>query len=428
MTLLKKRILFYFLTCSISSGSSLLFAQQAGVDTIHLSVSRAENIFLQKNLSLIAAHYDIDADKALISQAKLWDNPVLNTDQNIYDGHFFRHDKNYGQVYIQLQQLILTACKRNKLVQLAEDNRMLSEAQFNDLLRNLHFVLVSDINNLWQLQSGNIVYEAEIRNVLKLSEGMDAMFKLGDVAEKDNIRIKALLYSLQSDYLSNKNQQTDLQKEIHVLLQLSDSVNVIVDEPVADITALNQVNLSSLIDSAYQSRPDAALSKTMITMQQHNLSYQKALTTPDLTVGLEYDHASNYIPNYYGLTVSLPIPVLNRNKGNIAAAKINIKQAETQLQANQLEIDGEVTAAYRKLIDIKNFQSANTQQWPQRYDQLLQNMTESYRQRQVSLVDFIDFFDSYKQTRLQQLQQTAGLYNAMAELNFTVNQNIFLFN
>ncbi len=49
-------------------------------DTLQLSLPQAEKRFLDSNLSLLAAHYNVDAQKALIQQAKLWDNPTLNTD------------------------------------------------------------------------------------------------------------------------------------------------------------------------------------------------------------------------------------------------------------------------------------------------------------------------------------------------------------
>ena len=95
---------------------------QNEVDTLRLNIPAAEKIFLQKNLSLIAARYNVDINTALAEQAKLWDNPILNTDQNIYDGSFFRHNSNSGQVYLQVTELIRTAGKRNKLAQLSVDN------------------------------------------------------------------------------------------------------------------------------------------------------------------------------------------------------------------------------------------------------------------------------------------------------------------
>ena len=124
-------------------------------DTLYLKFPEAEKIFLQKNLALLSARYDIDINKAYKQQAGYWDNPVLNTDQNIYDGKFFRHKtvdgQQYGQIYAEIQQLILTAGKRNKLIKLANDNVLTAEQQFNDLLRNLRYVLSTDFNTLDQL-------------------------------------------------------------------------------------------------------------------------------------------------------------------------------------------------------------------------------------------------------------------------------------
>jgi len=81
-------------------------AQPKNTDTISLTLPAAEKIFLEKNLALIAQQYNVDINKALSQQARYWDNPVLNTDQNIYDGKFFRHNSDYGQIFIQIQQVI----------------------------------------------------------------------------------------------------------------------------------------------------------------------------------------------------------------------------------------------------------------------------------------------------------------------------------
>src|SRR5689334_14058058 len=130
-------------------------------DTLRVTLQQAEKIFTANNLSLLAAHYNIDINKALVLQAKYWDNPVLSTDQNIYDGGWFRHYDGYGQVYVQLSQLIKTAGKRKKLVQLSNDNVLTAEQQFSDMMRNLHYLLETDLYELSRLQSSKAVYVRE---------------------------------------------------------------------------------------------------------------------------------------------------------------------------------------------------------------------------------------------------------------------------
>ncbi|MBS1609577.1 MAG: TolC family protein, partial [Bacteroidetes bacterium] len=359
-------------------------------------------------------------------QAGYWDNPVLSTDQNIYDGKFFRHKKvngqEYGQIYIQLQQLILTAGKRNKLIKLANDNVLSAEQQFNDLLRNLRFVLSTDFSNLNQLWQTNTIYKNEIDAVQKMVAGMDEELKVGNISQKDNVRVKALLYSLQSDQADLLRQVADIQKDLRVLLNVSDSVFVV---PQLDILNPDEgIILQTLLDSARTNRPDFQLLQINLLSQQHNLAYQKALVTPDVTVGTEYDHASTYVPNYWGLSISLPLPVLNRNKGNINAAKFGIKQAETGIQQVQNQIDQDVASAYNKWLISSSVSKAALAELGDQYDKLMQNMIVSYKQRQVSLIEFIDFFDAYKDSRLKQLQQQANLRNAAAELNYTTGTSI----
>ena len=411
-----------FLLFIIIAGKN--YAQKT--DSLYLKFPEAEKIFLQNNLALLSARYDIDINKAYKQQAGYWDNPVLSTDQNIYDGKFFRHKtengQQYGQVYIALQQLILTAGKRNKLVRLANDNILTSQQQFNDLLRNLKFILSSDFNTLNQLWQTNTIYNNEVDAMQKMVAGMDEQLKVGDISQKDNVRVKALLYSLQSDQADLLRQVADIQKDLRVLLNVSDSTFIV--PQLAVLAPSDQIILQTLLDSARNNRPDFQLSQINLLTQQHNLAYQKALVTPDVTVGVEYDHASNYIPNYYGLAVSLPLPILNRNKGNIKAAKFNIKQAETGVQQVQNQVEQDIAAAYNKwLISSSITRSASTELGDQ-YDKLMQNMISSYKQRQVSLVEFIDFFDAYKDSHVKQLQQQANLRNAAAELNYTTGTSI----
>ena len=408
---------------------TLLSAQQINIDTLNLTVPKAEEIFLQKNLSLLANQYNVDISKALVQQAKIWDNPVLNTDQTLYDGKFFRHTtidgQPYGQVYIQVQQLIRTAGKIKKQTQLAQDNVLSAQAQFNDVMRNLKFVLTTDLNNLSQLQNTSAVYKSEMQTMQTLVKGMDEMYKVGDISEKENIRVKALLFSLQSDFNDNLRQQYDVQKEISTLLQLKDNVWVVSDSMQSySASQVNDLSFAALKDSALQQRPDMAFVKTQSLFQQHNIVYQKALAKPDVNVGVEYDRLNSYVPNYYGLYISLPLPLFNSNKGNIAAARFAFRQSSVVVQQVQNQVDKDVNTAYQKLLATTAMLSNENIVLQNDYNRIMQNMLDSYKHREVSLIEFIDFFDTYKDIRTKQMQQVTNQRNAAAELNLATNQNI----
>ncbi|MBI1343604.1 MAG: hypothetical protein GC171_11775 [Terrimonas sp.] len=425
---------FFILGISLSfflagyPGASLLAQNPAG-DTVLLSLQDAEKTFLANNLTLIASHYDIDINKAIKLQATYWDNPVINTDQNIYDGKFFRHkyeNGNYfGQIYLQLQQLIRTAGKRNRLVRMAEDNIVSSENQFAEELRNLKLILITDINTLQGLQQTEKVYAREMALLQRLVTGMEAMFKEGDISEMENIRMKGLLYALQQDRNENLLEQEDLEKDLRVLLQLPDSNWVITDSLMAiPKTDLQRLAFVMLQDSALLERPDLALARNNQLYQQHNLLYQKAVAVPDITAGIEYDRSNSYVPKYYGVSLSFPIPMFNKNKGNINAADYSIKQAAAKTQETESMVRNEVETAWLKLQKLSDIIDDDDDKNRSDFDRILLNMTESYRQRQVSLIAFIDFFTAWKDNQIRRIQMIRDQRNAAATLNFVTDTDI----
>ena len=392
-------------------------------DSVLISLADAEIIFFSNNLSLLAGRYNIDINLAKAEQAAYWDNPVLNTDQSIYDGKFFRHNASFGQVYVQLQQVIKTAGKRNKLVRLANDEVMGARQQFTDLLRNLRFVLRNDFSTL-NLQFKTLaIYRSELEALGKLSAGMDAQLKAGNISQKDNLRVKALLYSLQSDIAGLAGEIADTEKEFAVLLQVSGDT-VFIPRRQDSVSVAVNFSLPALLDSASHNRPDIQLAKTNLQSQQHNLSYQKALATPDVTIGIEYDQRSSYINDFWGLGISLPIPVLNRNKGNIKAAGAGALVAAVQVQQAQNTVQQDVIAAYHKLVNLLQLQQAISPDFIPRYNQLMKNMVQSYQDRQVSLLEFIDFFGAYNDAVTRQLQQQTNLRNAVEELNYSTGTTL----
>jgi cobalt-zinc-cadmium efflux system outer membrane protein len=395
-------------------------------DTTKLSLPEAEKIFLQKNLSLLAAKYNIDANQALIQQAKLWDNPLLSTDQNIYDGKFFQHNAVNGQVYVQVTQLIRTAGKRSKLAQLATDNTTLAKEQFDDVMRSLRYTLRNDLLEINHQLKIKKVYDREITELEHLIAGMDAELKAGNVALKDNIRLKALLFGLQNEIVNVESAMMPVESEIKLLLQLNDSsfIAPAVSYKFGELTTISIPSADSLLQSALTNRPDVKQVQTALDFQKHNLIYQKALAKPDVSIGTEYDQRSSYAPNYIGLAVSLPLNIFNRNQGNVKSAEYSIKQQDVQTNLQLNKVQNEITAAVSKAKYMQAVNNLQQLEFSNKYDDLFQSMLKSYQARQISLLELIDFIDAYKDTKLKLLEQHNNLIKSLEDLNYTTNTTV----
>jgi cobalt-zinc-cadmium efflux system outer membrane protein len=415
-------VICYFLFFQLFAISKIE-AQSNYSDTLRLSLPAMEKIFLDSNLTLLAGHYGVDAQKALIQQARVWDNPMLNTDQVIAaNGKFFPYGKNpdgsySGQYYIQVQQLIKTAGKRGKLINLATTNAKLSELQLQDVLRNLRYQLRSNYFTIQQQLGTKWIYETQEIQLKKLLSGMDAQLSAGNIAQKDYLRIQALLIALEQDITELNKDLEDNQHDLKVLLQIKNSVFI---KPI-DISTnspLNLINAEIMFDTARISNPYYLLQQTQTVYQEQNLSYQRSLRTPDLTISPNFDRNSNFAPNYFGMGISLPLPLINTNKGNIKSAEYSIKQQQSITLSAENELWNNINSAYHKLLMTIKQNGNNQKEFYTKYQAMYQNVLTSYQNKQISLLEFLDFFNDYTASQQRLLQQDLNLQLAKEELNF----------
>ncbi|MFC4232394.1 TolC family protein [Parasediminibacterium paludis] len=401
---------------------------QAVQDTIRLSLREVEKRFVDSNFVLLAQHYNVDAQKALIEQAKVWQNPTLNTDFMIgANGKFLNYGKDangdyVGQYYVQLQQLILTAKKRGKQIALATTNAKLSELQLQDVMRNLRYQLHQDYYHIQQQLALFAIYNNQAVQLNKLLKGMEAQLTAGNIAKKDFVRVQALVVSLQQDIVDLTKDLADNEADLKTLLQVTNPNTFIKPSEVLSTSIQLPESLETLTSIALKSNPYYLLQQSQTVYQQQNLTYQKALQTPDITLGPNFDRNSNFAPNYIGLGVSLPIPVFNKNKGNIKSAEANIKQQKAITQSAETELRNNVANAYRKLMLSISQNNATQKDFYNSYTLIYNNMVESYQQRQINLLEFLDFFNDYSDSQQKLLQQQLNLQLAKEELNYHTNQ------
>lgn len=399
-------------------------------DTLRLTLQQTEQKFLENNLLLLAERYNVQADSALIIQARLWDNPVLNTDQNIYSNkNWLEHGTNpdgtpKGQYLAQVEFLIKTAGKRGKQIRIAQTNAAISGLQFKDLLLRLKSELRINYHTLLRVQFNQYLLEQQLQQTNQLLTGMSRQLAAGNIARKDLLRIQALQMGLQQDAINNSKALCDAQNELRTMLQLPVTTYL---QPVNNLQPYHAPRQSpdQLFSMARENSPSYQLQVSQLTLQQQNLSLQKAMAVPDLTLAPNYDLNSNYTPRYWGLGISLPLPIFNRNQGNIKAARMQVKQEETNLAYVDQQLNNDVMNAWQKLqLTLKISASQTQDSFYTDYEKLYSNIVASYQSRQISMMEFIDYFDAYKEIQERRAQQQLDIQLAAEELNLKVGVDI----
>ena len=427
--------LIIVLICSIANNTVKAQAHKEKLftDSISISLDSAEHIFLKNNLLLLAQKYNVDAQKALIIQAKLLPNPnfsytrgpliPINDDQsNFTYSNFFYNSESQ----VSVSQLILLAGKRNKQIKIAEANAQLAEFQLFDLIRTLKYTLRSDFFNIYYLQQSAKVYDNEIQSLQKVVAAFNQQQGKGYIAEKEVVRIKAQLYSLQSEYNDLINQINDTESELRLVLQIKNVfiIPVTRNNKLAELSP-SQYPLTTLVDTAYKNRTDLQIAKANTNISKLGYSLSKALATPDLTTNVGWDKQGSYARNLFTAGIAIDIPVFNRNQGNIKSAKYMIDYNVTSQKSTEATVEEQIARALQKVYDNDKLYQNIDSKFTKDFDRLLNEVFINYEKRNIGLLDFLDFYDSYKQNTLQINSIQYNRVQSFEDINFYTGTNFF---
>ena len=417
----------FFLLIVLGSGAQ---AQTADREIRKLTLKQAEDEFLEKNLSLLSSKYAIETAKAGIITAKLFDNPQIGFENILYNPQTKRFlDMTYdgGQNNASISQLFQTAGKRNKNIQLAKINVQQAEYQFFDLLRTLKYTLRSDFYKMYFLEQSASVYKEEINSLAKTLVSFQQQYKVGNISKKEVLRIQSQLYALQAELSELQDSIDDVQSEFKLLIR-ANPTTYIVPETQADLdqnNVLGSVSYVSLLDAATANRYDLKIAQSAIDYNQVNLRLQRAMAVPDVNMSLTYDKNGSTVRNYTGVGISIPIPLFNRNQGNIKAAKIAIDDSKLNLNMQQDQVQSDLDNSYQSAARLEQLFKGFDPGFKNDFNNLIVEVMKNYQLRNIGLLEFLDFYDSYKTNAIQFNTLQLNRINALEQLNYVTGTSLF---
>ena len=399
-------------------------------DTIRLTLPQAEQQFFQNNLAVLAQQYNVTVAQAQTVQARLIDNPSLYVEQDVLRRRIVRPSVPEGTVgseaIVTVQQLFSLAGRRKAAGLAAQQGAVVEQYNLQDLLRNLRYQLRTTFYDLYFKQRTLKAYATEITSLSRTVGLYQTQFEKGNIALKEVIRLRAFLFTLQSERQSLLNDVASDQTDLHVLLRDATGSQYV---PVADLVRTRGLTLDgyseqALVDTALVRRTDLNARRATLQQQNLNLKLQQKLAMPDLALGYTYDKAGSYINNYNALTLGMAVPLFNRNQGNIQVAKAQIAGSQLLVEQQQLVVQSEVHQAYQ-LAARNDELFRNTDGDTAPFARLMVGIEQSYAKRILSVVEYLDFFESYKNNLVQMNTLRANRVRAFEQLNFAVGKPVF---
>ena len=404
------------------------FNANAQSDSLKLDLAKAEQLFLSKNYQLLAANYNIGQAQAEIITAKLFDNPEFGYENLLYNHEtkrFLETSFESGQYATDISQLFKLAGKRKKSIQLAQSGVKIAEHEYEETLRNLRFELRDVFYKAYYNHQSAQIFQQEIAGSEKLLKAYQQQFTLGNVAQKDVIRIQSLLINLRAELNELQDELEDNYRDLKILCNITANINLNLVLNVNESISVEKLAYNTLIDSAKINRSDYKLAKSTLQFNEANLKLQKAMAIPDLQVSLSYDLKGNYPEKYTGLGVRIPIPLFNRNKGEIKKAKIGIEAANNDVKSYEAILENEVFNSYKTALRAEQQYQAIDPKFGENFNKLMAGISENFKNRNISLIEFLDFYNSYKETALKLNQLKYQRLSSREEINFVTGTKIF---
>ncbi|KQM69260.1 cation transporter [Pedobacter sp. Leaf216] len=416
-----------FLIIALATTTKSSFAQS---DSLSLNLKQAEILFLKNNFDLLASNYQINQAKAQVITAKLFDNPEFEY-ENLFYNHqtkkFLQTSYAFGQYAGSISQLIKLAGKRNKKIKLAQTGIKLAELEYFDLVRTLKFELRNTFYKTYFAAQSVKVYEDQIKSTEGLLSAYEIQLKAGNIALKDVTRIKSLLIGLKAEQANLLNELEDQYRDLRLLCGLNPNSNLLLAIRLNEMKniSIDEIPYANLLDSARTNRADLTLAKTYLEYNELNLKLQKAMAIPDVEISLAYDLKGNYPEKYTGIGLKIPLPLFDRNQGEIKKARVGIDIAASNLQKQELILSNEVFNSYRTAIRNEKLLAEIDSSFSNDYNKIASGLIKNLRERNINLIEFIDLYESYKANVLQINQLQFERMSSREELNYVTGTNIF---
>ncbi|HXX46128.1 MAG TPA: TolC family protein [Candidatus Acidoferrales bacterium] len=387
-----------------------------------ITLDEAIQFALEHNHNLLAARTTIQQSEAEEITANMRPNPTLFGD---WDYLPFFSPSSWTGTYLQdsteadlgVSYLFERGKKRQHRLQVAKDIAAQTRSLVADNERTLTFNVASQFIAVQLAESALELAEKDVKSFRQTVDISQSSYNAGGTSEDDYLKIKIQLLQFETDYRQALLAKVQGLSDLRNMLGF-DAVPADYDIAGAFEYQPLKASLEDLQMKAVQNRPDLRAAQQGVTAATSQWELQKAIAKQDVTGQVNYSHVNAI--NAASIYVSVPLPVFNRNQGEIARTRYAITQSQEEERATSQHVITDVRDAYEMfqendqivLLYLSGYLKAAEDD---------RNISEyAYRRGGASLLDFLDAERTYRATQLGYRQSLASYLTALEQLRDAV--------
>ena len=349
----------------------------------------------EKNWDLLAAAAGVDAATAQKIVAHEFPNPTLslstsyinvdNHPNSTPEGNTL-WDRSYDTIFA-INQLFEIGGKRRNRKASAQAGFEGAKAQLFDARRTLDMAVAKAYVAAAQAEENVRVLMQSAGTLREEAKIAEVRLRAGEISASDKSQIEITAEQFELNAQSARAAAAQARVALEVLLGvprpqddcvLTDRLDKLCDLPAPAST-----------NSIGTWRPDVVAAEATLRKAEADLRFQKSMRVPDPTVMAEYEHQPPDFPNSVGFGVSLPLPLWNRNRGNILAAESAMEQARLAFEKAKAQAIADIAVARLAYEDaLKRWRSYRQSIGP-KSEQIRKTMAYAYQKGGASLLDLL---------------------------------------
>ena len=410
------------LSCLALSG----FAQEPR----QLSLAEARRVAFARNWDLLAAKVDVEAALAQKIIAKEFPNPTLSlsTAKISFDDHpnaTTAGNSIWNRSFdntLAISQLFEIGGKRTA----RRDSALAGVAGAEARLRDARRVLDQGVTRAYlaalQAHDNVLILDQSVASLRAEARIAAVRLKAGDISVADQTQIEIAAERLAQDAGAARAAERAARIAVDTLLgEANASGNWV---PGDSLDTLAGLPFPASVESPGIPRPDLAAALAAERKAEADLRLQRALRVPDPTVSLQYEHEQPDKPNTIGLAVSLPLPLWNRNEGNITAARTAISAAKVQTDKLRAQIAADIASARVAYEEAAGRWQRYREQIRPKSEQIRKTVAFAYEKGGASLLDLLSAERNDNDVRLATAAAAADTATAAANLKAALNLSL----
>jgi len=351
---------------------------------------------LARNQVLLARRYDINIAEARLLQARLRPNPRVNVENNFLDllgAGSIGGEGGAGppETTSVLHWEIETAGKRRLRTLAAQQAAAVAREGFLDARR----ILILEVQNAFL----DLVLAKEnartLREILETFENLVKInrtrYEAGEIA-----RVELLRSEVAALQFRNQLRRAELrvrQEAVRLQWLIGRPAPVPDFDVIAELRRETPVEgIEELVAAALAARPDLAAFRRELERLEAEIQLQRALALPNVDFG--FSHHKQYVGPFPGQTAGIrfeiPLPLLNRNQGEIERARQEREQAAARLRALEQQIRAEAVSAWEQHLTARQLLESMEKEMIAQAVRVRDTIEFSYRRGEASFIDLLD--------------------------------------